>query len=1081
MPFDQSRTGIPCPAEQTWVELAAGTIKGSAADALFVHASECQHCAAALRRAIELFTEDDEAQAPPAMKPKRGRDRVDEPADGHPGRTSSWRLWAIAASVALAVVTAGVYIHNKRLEAGEPLHLLASAYTADRQLELRIPTAAYSPLRVTRGGAGTATQAPVELLRGQMMINQHRQSGKETPSWLHAEARADLLWWRYDDAIRSFGAAADSGASSAEFWIDYASAYFERAEARSTPHDYTMAIELLSKALRSEPKNPVALFNRAIVYSKLKDFDPAIADLKEYLRLDRSGAWADEARSRLADLSASRSRLFGAQHIPPAFTAEAGLESALTGQLEETIEAPVPPKASLWPLAKKLVDSHRDYWLIDTLSLRGGRNDSRAIRLLSAMARVRASVSIGEYSVLRSEVAWLRQAQMSGPIAVWRDFEFLYRASHGDNFAACPASASLLKRCRNRRYVWFGVQVYLEQSTCQTGVNRLEAAEESVRRALQIAHDNHFRTAQLRTRGFLSSHYVNEGRYREAFRMDYEGLEQIVKDGYPVKRAHEFYNGMMRAAENMERWNSAFAAAWMARQAAKSANYPMLEAVALSKQADFARAAGDIVRAQDLYGEALRAFTRQPFDPESDVYRNFAEIGLLEGRHDLGALRAMRVRLPEKGDVFFESALDLAIARVALDLGDFGEAERSSEKLIAWLANPGVSGSLQERVLVRKQLSAASVVLTRAGLLRGDEAGAYASWQRFLYDEARLLGGAVGPPETPVRVQDGTGLVTIADLGVKVAVWLRTSNALVFAWAGSSRESLLGDLRQLRRLCATPKSSPERIQLLASRISDEVFAPVLRRGRGFSRIYVQASGELGGLPVAMLAATAGLTPAFSPYPLRPASGGGHGAAFISGSSSSLELESSLPPLVDTAQELRTEAAMYKNSTTLTGRSATPAALDRAVATASLFHFSGHAIPSEDGIALVVSGDSGDPRPAAQRGLWRVSANSRMVADLTVLSACSTAMQEETQTVLPGRLAEAVVLAGSRNVVATLWDVDSGAAAVFNQEFYRLLQKGRRVEEAVAAAATFLRTQPGFEHPNYWASFVLYQNANQEIR
>jgi tetratricopeptide (TPR) repeat protein len=1064
-----------------WVELAAGTISGSAADALFLHASECQDCAAALRRAIELFTEDDETEAPPAMKSKRGRDRVDEPAGGHPGRTSSWRLWAIAASVALAVAIGSVYIHNKRLEAGEPLHLLASAYTAGRQLELRIPTAAYSPLRVTRGGAGTATQAPAELLRGQMMINQHRQSGNETPLWLHAEARAELLWWRYDDAIRSFEAAADSGASSTEFWIDYASAYFERAEARSAPHDYTMAIELLSKALKSEPENPAALFNRAIVYSKLKDFDPAIVDLEHYLRVDDKGGWADEARSRLADLSASRSRLFGAQHIPLAFAAEAGLESALTGQLEATIQASVPAKASLWPMAKNLVSAHHDYWLIDALSLRGDRNDSRAIRSLSAMARVRASVSVGKYSDLRSEVAWLRQAQMSGPLAVWRDFEFLYRASHGGNFAACPASASLLKTCRNRRYVWFGVQVYLEQSTCQTGVNRLEAAEESVRRALQIAHDSHFRTAQLRTRGFLSSHYVNEGRYREAFRVDYEGLDQIVKDGYPAKRAHEFYNGMMRAAESMERWNSAFAAAWMARQAAKSAHYPMLEAVALSKQADFARAAGDVAGAGQLYSEVLQAFKRQPSVPGADVYRDFAETGLLESRHDLGALRAMRDRLPEKGDVFLESALDLALARVALDLGDFGEAERNSQKLIVWLANPSVNGSPQERVLIRKQLSAASILLTRAKLLRGDEAGAYASWQRFLYDEARLLGGAVGPPETPVRVRDGTGLVTIADLGVKVAVWLRTSNALVFAWAGSSRESLLRDVRQLRRLCSTPTSSPEKIQPLANHISDEIFAPVLRRGRGFSRIYVQASGELGGFPVAMLAATAGLTPAFSPYPLRPASGDGHGAAFISGSSSDPELESSLPPLVDTAQELRTEAAMYKNSTMLTGRSATPAALDRAAAAASLFHFSGHAIPSEDGIALVVSGDSGDPRPAAQRGLWRVSAASRMVADLTVLSACSTAMQEETQTVLPGRLAEAALLAGSRNVVATLWDVDSRAAALFNGEFYRLLQKGYQVEQAVAAAASFLRTQNGFEHPNYWASFVVYQNTNQEIR
>ena len=101
----------------------------------------------------------------------------------------------------------------------------------------------------------------------------------------------------------------------------------------------------------------------------------------------------------------------------------------------------------------------------------------------------------------------------------------------------------------------------------------------------------------------------------------------------------------------------------------------------------------------------------------------------------------------------------------------------------------------------------------------------------------------------------------------------------------------------------------------------------------------------------------------------------------------------------------------------------------------------------------------------------------MAADIADFSACSTAALEDTQTLLAGRLAEAALLAGSMSVVGTLWNVDSAASARFHETLYRLIQSGEPIAEAMADSARLLRTQPEFQHPNYWASFVLYQNAN----
>ncbi|MBT9588319.1 CHAT domain-containing protein [bacterium] len=92
-------------------------------------------------------------------------------------------------------------------------------------------------------------------------------------------------------------------------------------------------------------------------------------------------------------------------------------------------------------------------------------------------------------------------------------------------------------------------------------------------------------------------------------------------------------------------------------------------------------------------------------------------------------------------------------------------------------------------------------------------------------------------------------------------------------------------------------------------------------------------------------------------------------------------------------------------------------------------------------------------------------------ELVALSACQTALGE----VEPGSeitsLADAFQVAGSRSVLASLWNVADGSTSQFMQAFYRNRQK-HGLGQAFHLAQLELMRQPATAHPYYWAPFIL---------
>ena len=321
---------LTCPAGSEWAELAAGLVHGPEADRLLTHAAECVPCSASLRETLFLLGEAEVPVASPeeirVPDERRIRELAVRMAMQSRRPRSEELVTAVVAFFAVLVrrvaaqealtrrrlMTAGVALGAilaagsfswwfwQRQAATPPLAALATAYSARRTIELRLPGAAHSPLRVNRSAG--PVDVPPELLESQARIQRRLEREPADAPWLYARGRAQILQWHFDDAIRSFEAAAAAHTESAEFWTDFATAYFERAEARSAAADYAQAAKLLDHALQLHPRDPAALFNRGMVYSRLARTGAAIRDLELCLQVETDTGWREEAQRLLNEI-----------------------------------------------------------------------------------------------------------------------------------------------------------------------------------------------------------------------------------------------------------------------------------------------------------------------------------------------------------------------------------------------------------------------------------------------------------------------------------------------------------------------------------------------------------------------------------------------------------------------------------------------------------------------------------------------------------------------------------------------------------------------------------------------------------
>lgn len=191
----------------------------------------------------------------------------------------------------------------------------------------------------------------------------------------------------------------------------------------------------------------------------------------------------------------------------------------------------------------------------------------------------------------------------------------------------------------------------------------------------------------------------------------------------------------------------------------------------------------------------------------------------------------------------------------------------------------------------------------------------------------------------------------------------------------------------------------------------------------------------------------------------------------------------LPPLPGAVREARFAAErLGARSSVETGAAASEAKLRVRVAEgARVLHVAAHTVVDESlagGLALFLAPGAGsDP---SDDGLVDATELARLplAVDLAVLSGCRTALAQSVpgESASGGRvlasLSGALLGAGARGVVASLWDVGDEATAALMEQFYFELARGERPARALRRAKLRLASDARWSAAPAWAGFVL---------
>ena len=103
------------------------------------------------------------------------------------------------------------------------------------------------------------------------------------------------------------------------------------------------------------------------------------------------------------------------------------------------------------------------------------------------------------------------------------------------------------------------------------------------------------------------------------------------------------------------------------------------------------------------------------------------------------------------------------------------------------------------------------------------------------------------------------------------------------------------------------------------------------------------------------------------------------------------------------------------------------------------------------------------------------------AELTVLSACETALGKDIKGEGAVGFTHSFMSAGSKSVVASLWKVDDQATATLMSDFYHsMLQEGMPPLAALRAAKLKMMQDKRWQAPYYWAGFVFQGDYDSRI-
>jgi tetratricopeptide (TPR) repeat protein len=295
-----TRRSDDCPDHETIAEYLDGRLTENDRRRMAEHFSRCETC---------YFVFSEAAQMRPAATLPTQRDAVVRISRRRPSPRLVWASaaggLAVAASVALMVAQGVLPLVAPGV--GE-LNVLVAAVGTDRTIEPRLTGGfAYGPLRgAIRSGNSTAANVSPDVQIAAAQIEK-MAVGRRTTRILNALGIAHLIVGDVTRAVAVLEEAADQPEADARILNDLAAAYLVRAARDNQAQDVAKALTVTDRVIAADPALPEGWFNRASAFEQMFLFDEARRAWQEYLRLDSSTGWAEEARRHLERLAQTRS------------------------------------------------------------------------------------------------------------------------------------------------------------------------------------------------------------------------------------------------------------------------------------------------------------------------------------------------------------------------------------------------------------------------------------------------------------------------------------------------------------------------------------------------------------------------------------------------------------------------------------------------------------------------------------------------------------------------------------------------------------------------------------------------------
>jgi CHAT domain-containing protein len=1096
--------GPGCPSPQEWGLYEAGLYPNVKAESMLEHAADCPACGTlladlrgsefggaqagqgtddsktmvVLRSNTAEWKRDMLARIAQTLgnEARPSRVRFSLPRFSLPGFSLPRYSWAAAAAV--VAVAAGAWWISSRNTPEAAFRLMAQAYAEQRPFELRIPGADHAPLRAERGAAASPV---LPLLDAQRLIASKLEQRPDDADWLRANARAELLQWRYASAIELLRRAEDTEPNNSTILGDLGIAYLQRAEMESRPQDIAQAIEYLTTALKASPSDPVLRFNRALAYERQPAPRMALEDWNELLRLEPSGGWADEAREHVKRLKGMIDQQAGRAQTPQSS------EDAITALAAVGFRST--PSLDAAAVAADLAQKHGDPWMQRFLAASRSAGSQAGTDLLESAAKAYSAGESSQGEARAGEAVKAFRKARNEPGVIFASFEQAYGLQRLSQPQPCLAAArAALPGAHGSGYLWLEAQLQLTSAACLQMQNHTDRAYQAMLNAQERAEEAGFESLVLRSIVFRAELLRKLGSYREAVKLDAEGLRRYWSGEGTITQAYQFYYDAGMSTAGLQHPRAAAALLNEAVQVAALRPDRFVEVIARSRYADVLVENGQLADASLQFDRSEQELSGIPESPASLLYGSYAELSRarLEGQQSqvgrgLERLNRMESKLASIQNPTVEALLWRVKSELLTSAGRTEESEDPLRRILALAVSARAnSPDASDPTAVAREVSHAVNILADRSLQRGDAADAWRIWTTY-NPCFRTISSASA----------GSARLLYVDLPSGPVVWISDASGIRAVRLPVSSDRLQRLALSFRRALANRAEPIDHIRALARQLYVYTFAPIENQLDPDKILYIAADGPFASIPFAALVSQDGRWLAdrhrvvYSP-PLAGASEsppGGlptkpHVVAAGYGKASQV-FQTLLPSIPDVESDLRAVAAALPDHTLLQNGDATVSNLLNALPSAGIFHFSGHAIVTAGDAALVLA--SGKPAPGkvddSDRLLWasKIPSQSLRNCRLVMLAACSTGRAASEDNDPSSAMARAFLLTGVPEVIASRWDVDSRATSILVESFYRSVAGGASTEEALSSSIHQLRETPAFAHPFYWAAFDLFRS------